>query len=161
MAKREYKRKYTRELLEAAVRESTSVLQVMGKIGAPKSSGGAHAWTKALIKEYKLDTSHFLGQAHYKGQSSFTKKSPKEILVIRTNGRREDAHRLRRALVESGITYECKVCSQPPTWNGKPLTLQVDHINGDPLDNRINNLRFICPHCHTQTNNWGTKNLND
>lgn len=150
--------KYTKEILEPAVRTSRSVFQVMDKVGAPKTSGGAHANIKMLIKRYGLDTSHFLGQAHYNGSTSNRKKKPQEILVMRKDGTREEAFRLRRALTESGITYQCQECSQQPTWNGKPLTLQVDHINGDPLDNRKDNLRFICPNCHSQTSNWGVKN---
>ena len=43
-------------------------------------------------------------------------------------------------------------------WNGEPLRLQVDHINGRKWDNRRDNVRFICPNCHTQTENFGSKN---
>jgi protein-arginine kinase activator protein McsA len=46
-----------------------------------------------------------------------------------------------------------------PEWNGQPLRLQIDHINGNPVDNRQENLRFLCPNCHSQTINFGTKNV--
>ena len=52
-----------------------------------------------------------------------------------------------------GFAHRCG-CGQGPSWNGRPLVLQVDHINGDPLDNRQENIRFICPNCHTQTENF-------
>lgn len=49
------------------------------------------------------------------------------------------------------LPYECIECGLGPKWNDKPLTLELDHINGDPCDNRLENLRFLCPNCHTQT----------
>ena len=52
-------------------------------------------------------------------------------------------------------------CGQGRIWNGIPLTLQIDHRNGNIKDNRIENLRLICPNCHTQTDNWGVKNISE
>lgn len=51
----------------------------------------------------------------------------------------------------------CEVCGITE-HNGKPLTFQIDHINGDRMDNRYENLQVICPNCHTQTKTWGVKN---
>lgn len=58
------------------------------------------------------------------------------------------------------IKYECAWCGLTNTYNGKPLTLQLDHINGINNDNRLENLRFLCPNCHSQTETWGGKNVN-
>jgi len=49
------------------------------------------------------------------------------------------------------ILYECSICKLKDSWNNKPITLQLDHINGINNDNRLSNLRFLCPNCHSQT----------
>ena len=54
---------------------------------------------------------------------------------------------------------KCSICGLPPTWNDAPLTLQVDHIDGDHKNNEWGNLRMVCPNCHTQTETYGGKNV--
>jgi len=63
-----------------------------------------------------------------------------------------------RVLKEKLIDYVCAICNINGYWNNKELKLQIDHINGIATDNRINNLRFLCPNCHSQTETFGTKN---
>jgi Zn finger protein HypA/HybF involved in hydrogenase expression len=82
------------------------------------------------------------------------------ILVRNRNKRREIASRLRRAMLEAGIPHKCERCGCPPEWKGKPLTLQIDHVDGDFRNNEPDNIRFICPNCHSQTFNFGSKNRN-
>ena len=65
----------------------------------------------------------------------------------------------RRLRKDNLIEYQCSVCGNKGEWNGKPLTLQVDHINGIPNDNRIENLRWLCPNCHSQTDTWAGRKL--
>ncbi|GAA2289718.1 hypothetical protein GCM10010149_40760 [Nonomuraea roseoviolacea subsp. roseoviolacea] len=67
---------------------------------------------------------------------------------------REKAPTLRRALREAGVPYACAACRIDGTWQGKPLTLHVDHMNGNWLDNRLEIVRFLCPNCHSQTDNY-------
>ena len=68
--------------------------------------------------------------------------------------------KLRPRLIEQGLlANKCAECGIGPEYNGKPLTLQLDHINGTSNDNRLENLRILCPNCHTQTNTYGSKNL--
>ena len=53
-----------------------------------------------------------------------------------------------------GVKEECVLCGQNNIWNGKKLVLQLDHKNGNNKDNRIENLRILCPNCHTQTETY-------
>lgn len=57
------------------------------------------------------------------------------------------------------LPYECVLCGMGPEWNGKPITLQLDHINGINNDHRLENLRILCPNCHSQTDTFAGKNI--
>lgn len=65
--------------------------------------------------------------------------------------------KVRQYLIERDI-YECVMCGNGGEWMGKPLALQLDHINGNPKDHRLDNVRWLCPNCHCQTDTWGVKN---
>lgn len=67
-------------------------------------------------------------------------------------------HIKKRILRKGLIPYRCSECSSGDTWNGKPLSLHLDHVNGINNDNRIENLRFLCPNCHSQTETYAGKN---
>lgn len=68
--------------------------------------------------------------------------------------------RLKAKLLTVGLIEEvCASCNQGPTWNNKPLTLQLDHVNGVNTDNRLENLRLLCPNCHTQTDTYAGRSL--
>jgi len=54
--------------------------------------------------------------------------------------------------------YECSICGQEPFWNGKELTLILDHINGVHTDDRLENLRWVCPNCNYQLDTTNGKN---
>jgi 5-methylcytosine-specific restriction endonuclease McrA len=65
-----------------------------------------------------------------------------------------------RVLKENVIKYQCAECGMFDKWNGKKIILQLDHINGVNNDNRVENLRFLCPNCHSQTKTYSGKNRN-
>lgn len=142
-------RKYTRAQFVDAVCKSTSILQVLQHLGVNHRSGAAWAMAKKRILELELDVSHFK-RSQQKGCPGFTRRKPEQVLVPSAKPYRERSIALRRSLLASGFSYLCAICGQPPEWNGKPLVLHVDHIDGDWHNNLESNLRFLCPHCHSQ-----------
>lgn len=154
--------KYTKEKLETAVKEAVSMAELMRLLGL-REAGGTHSHLTRKISEYNIDTSHFLGRSANSGKShkgGAKKLVWQEVLVKRTSGPRQKAFRLRRALIESGRDYKCEECGLGDRWNNKELRLQVDHKNCNWIDDRPENLQFICPNCHTQTPGYnGSKGL--
>lgn len=151
---------YTKEQLQEAVDNSHSFSGVIRFLGR-KQAGGTQSHLKSKIEKFEIDTSHFTGQGHNKGKTSPKKLSHHQVLVKnRLNGRREHVFRLRRALLESGITYQCVDCGVKDRYNEKSITLEIDHIDNDFTNNEKSNLQFMCPNCHSQKTNLEHKKKN-
>ena len=149
---------YSKEVLQEAVENSTSVMGVLRYLKRPLA-GGTHAHISKRIKFFELNTSHFTGQAHNKNKVSRNRKTASELLVDRsiTNNMRRKSPVLKRALLEIQREEKCAVCKLTPKWQNKKLVLQIDHINGNWLDDRAENLRFLCPNCHSQTETFSRR----
>jgi Zn finger protein HypA/HybF involved in hydrogenase expression len=134
-----------------AVAENKSVAGVLKALGR-RPTGGSHNHASQRIKRLGLDTSHFTGQGWRAGRTfSKERKTAAQILVVKPEGSyRQDAKFLRRAMLEVGVEHKCQLCGNTGTWNDLPLTLEIDHVDGNWLDSRIENLRFLCPNCHQQ-----------
>jgi hypothetical protein len=152
-----YHEKYTRELLTEAAANSISIAGVLRYLEIPWS-GGTHAHISRRIKQLGIDTSHFKRVAPNRGKPSAWRLAAEQVLVVRPTGSGRPKPRiLRRALRESGVPYACVLCGIEARWKGEPIVLHVDHISGDWLDNRKENLRFLCPNCHSQTPTFAGK----
>ncbi|WP_405092699.1 HNH endonuclease [Micromonospora sp. NBC_01392] len=150
--------RYSPELLAATAARAHSVTEVMRLLGV-RISGGSHAHISRQLKRFGIDTSHFTRQAHNKGQPSPRRTTSSQLLLLLPAGsRRTPGTRLKWALGDIGVPQECERCRCGPVWFGRPLTLHVDHINGDFLDNRPPNLRILCPNCHSQTDTFAGRN---
>lgn len=151
--------KYTKELLEPVVKESYSIAQVLTKLGLVQA-GGTHYHISRTIKDLNISTTHFTGRAHNKGKISPYKHTKKSLLkqVFKLNGNRTTGSKLRYWLVAFNFKKDvCELCGCEPTWRNKKLVLEVDHKNGNHFDNRIRNLRLLCPNCHSQLPTNGRK----
>lgn len=124
-------------------------------------SGTNYKWLNTLIEQHRIDCSHFTGQGHLRNKThGWTKKFPlEEILVIdSTYG---STSNLKKRLYDAGLLIEeCTKCTQGPIWNGEPLVLHLDHIDGDRTNNLLDNLQILCPNCHSQTPTYCGRNKN-
>lgn len=146
--------RYTPELLAEAAAQSTSIRGVVRFLEV-RTVGGTEAHVGRLLKKYGIDMSHFTGASHGRGSRSPTRLPAHRILIkAPADSGRTKARLLRRALDDVGVEIRCGGCGIGPEWQGRALTLEIDHINGDLTDNRRENLRYLCPNCHATTDSY-------
>ncbi len=151
--------KYDKQKLIDAIESSTSIRQVIHKLGL-NESGSMYASLKRSISDWEIDIGHFRGQGHLKNGVPSNATPLDEILVKRSSYK---SSVLKKRLIKAGLIEDkCVKCNTLPEWLGEPITLELDHINGDRFDNRLENLRVLCPNCHSQTRNFrGRKNKSE
>lgn len=154
------KSKYTKEYLQLLVSESRSISDLLRRLGLNPNAGGSSQFIRGKLKVFGIDTSHFLGQGWNKGDIfGLAKRNTIPLEDILRDGVSYASSKLRLRLIKQGILKEeCAECGQLSTWNNRRLTLQLDHINGERTDNRLENLRLLCPNCHSQTPTHSGKN---
>ncbi|MBR7825410.1 HNH endonuclease [Actinospica sp. MGRD01-02] len=144
-------------MLRAVVPRCHSVAHVVRMLGMAPSAQRC-GLVREEARRLGLDTRHFLGQGHLRGIPNGRRMAPEAVLIFRPEQlQRAKPPVLRRALIETGMAERCAGCGTGPEWLGRPLTLELDHINGDFRDNRRENLRFMCPNCHATTDNYCRK----
>lgn len=152
------RRKWTDEDLKNAVETSISLRQAIIKLGLCGRGGGCFYFVKKHIARLGIDTSHFKGQSWLRGIRNDYSVKPLEHYLV--TGKLVNASLVKRKLVESGIwENKCSECGQGSTWNGKQLVLQLDHKDGDRYNNKLENLRLLCPNCHTQTPTFTSRKM--
>lgn len=153
------KNTYSDDQLIEAVNDSISYAQVLKKLNL-KPAGGNYETLKHNIERLNLDISHFKGQAWNKGirYKNFSKSQPLETILIE-NSTYCSTYRLKlRLLAEHLKEPKCECCGNTE-WLGKPIALELHHINGISSDLRLENLQILCPNCHAQTDNYRGKNI--
>lgn len=142
----------SREELESAVKQSVSIAGVLRALGIEPVSG-RYPWIKKLIVLYDIDTSNLLGCGWSKDSVRYsTDKTFAEGSTINRS-------HIRKLIIRDNlIPYECAFCGNKGEWMGKPMALELDHINGVCNDHRLENLRFLCPNCHATTDTYCGKN---
>lgn len=138
------------------VNSSDSIADICRKIGI-KPVGGNYKTVKNRIKRLNCDISHYKGSAHRKGNFGKGRKGqPLEEILVKD--RPFSSSHLRMRLIREGIKEPiCEKCGLDE-WLGEPITLELEHINGDNRDNRLENLEILCPNCHSQTKFWRGRN---
>ena len=161
-------RKYDKEWLSELCKESFSYSEVLQKAGR-KKAGGNVSHLKKKISEFGIDISHFTGQAWSKGLTKETDERLEKISKKNMKFSFEEIfvknslaswNTIKRYIHKYNLKeYKCEICGCDGNWQGGVISLELDHINGDHEDNRLENLRFLCPNCHALTPTYGAKNI--
>lgn len=137
-----------KDKLAKAIKDSKSRREILEKMGLRAAGGNYKSLKQASIQ---------FGFSLPYGEQGFRPALTNEIIFVE-NSTFNNRTALKKRLYALGVKKECASCGQGPEWNGKPLTLQLDHINGVHNDNRIENLAIVCPNCHSQTDTFAGKN---
>lgn len=141
-------RSWSVKQLEEAAKISSSFRQILTKLGL-REAGGNYEQLKKYVTEFKIDISHFRGKAWKKGL-----QIPREPVIplsqiLRTNSFFQ-SYKLKLRLFKEGLKKEaCEECAWANRSEDGRIPLELDHINGDRHDNRLENLRVLCPNCHS------------
>lgn len=132
---------FTIEELAQMVVESKSFNELILKLGYATRSGSNHVTVRKRLDKYGIDYSHF-------GNLNKTKRTEENVFIENSTA----TQRTLRVWYKKGnyTPYECSICKMKPIWQGKPLTLILDYINGKNNDDRLENLCWVCPNCNQQ-----------
>lgn len=148
--------KYTDVDIINAVKTSFSISEILDRVHLPKHGSNFKLMRYHIIR-LNIDISHLHPNNGRIIRSGRKLRSKDTIFIEHSDIGRGN---LKGYVIKFAVlgNYECHVCKNDGKWLLQPLDLTIDHINGVPTDNRIENLRWLCPNCHSQTHNFGGKN---
>ena len=146
------------EDFKSLIRNSSNKAEVLFKLGySVEGNSWGYTLLKKRMEELHIDGTEFKGKSGIKTLSNKSIENKEDILCENSNYTRTV---VRRYIIKNNIIpYKCCICGNEGEWQGKPLSLQLDHINGNCTDHRKENLRWLCPNCHSQTETFGSKNF--
>lgn len=138
------------------LKKSSTISEVLFKLGyTVKGNSWGYSQVKRRMDDLNLDYSIFKGKSAVIKTNKLNNVKKEDILKENCKHQRTV---LRRYIIKNNlIPYKCAICGCTE-WQGKTLSLELDHINGINNDNRLENLRFLCPNCHSQTSTYGSRN---
>ena len=141
----------SKEELEEIVQSSRTLQEVLRKIGYSSVSGTNRQTVQSRIDKYNISTEHFT-----KGVARGIQRTEENVFCKNSTASQVT---LRKWYIKGQYSeYKCSICGQEPFWNGKPLTLTLDHIDGNNTNDVLENLRWVCPNCDRQLDTFGSKN---
>lgn len=144
------------EEFKKLVKNSTSIGQILQAFNLQNKGGNSNT-VKRRIQLQGIDMSHIPLGAGSNSCREFPRRTTNEEMFVENSKSNRDKVK-KRIRKDNLISYECRDCGMGDTWNDKPITLQLEHCNGVGNDNRIENLCFLCPNCHSQTSTYAGKN---
>lgn len=144
---------FSKEELTNIVENSRTLQEVLGKLGYSSESGANRKTVQSRLDKYNISTEHFTF-----GVGKRTGERRTEENVFTLNSTCGQAVLRRWFLKREEVPYCCSICGLKAIWNDQPLSLTLDHINGNNKDNRLENLRWVCPNCDRQLKTFGSKN---
>ncbi|MBP6931120.1 MAG: HNH endonuclease [Candidatus Pacebacteria bacterium] len=151
------KRTWSETQLKDAVKSSKSYRNVISLLGL-RPTGGNYDQVKKYINQYGFSTKHFTGKVWNKGLKFPDRNyiELKDILVLNST---YQSHKLKKRLFSVKLKEpKCEECGWARISPDGRLPLELDHINGNRHDNRIDNLRILCPNCHSMQSTHRGKN---
>lgn len=145
---RPIKKHWEEKSLRKTITSSQSVRDALRKMGL-RGAGGNYRYFEQYVEKYQIATKHFLGKGWSKNKSVPKEpvRSLEEILVIKSNF---SIYQLKKRLFQAGLKKpQCEECGWAKRSEDGRVPIEIDHVNGDHSDNRFENLRILCPNCHS------------
>ena len=131
------------------VKESKSYKDVALKMGYKSCPGHLSKKLRSKMDNLNIDYSHFT-------RANVVERNKENVFCKNSTAAQKT---LRFWYEKENLEYKCNICNQEPFWNGKNMTLILDHINGNNIDNRLENLRWVCGNCNIQLDTTNGKNI--